>query len=219
MTPRQIALLVEGQTERAFVDQILAPYLAERGTFVTPVIVTTARAADGTKFAGGGSTWTHYERDIRMLLAATNFALVSTLVDFYGYPKDGPGSGCEQPHRPRECVQFRQNAMADVIADRRFVPHVVLHEFETWVIAAAVGSADVFGDASLAADLRAHAAQVGNDVELLDDGPKTAPSKRVLQCWPDYQKVVDGIAVVAECGLDHVMQSCPAFKAWIDKLT
>jgi hypothetical protein len=218
VTPRHIALLVEGQTERAFVDEVLAPYLAARGTYVTPVIVATARAADGAKFVGGGSTWGHYERDIRRLLASSHFALVSIIVDFYGYPHDGPGASCAVPHAPRECVQVRQEAMAKAISDRRFLPHIVLHEFETWVIAAAVGADRVLGDARVAVALRGHAAEVADDVELLNDSPQSAPSKRVLSCWPDYQKVLDGVAVIAERGLDHVMRTCPALRAWVDRL-
>jgi hypothetical protein len=153
------------------------------------------------------------------LLASSHFALVSTLIDFYGYPKDGPGAGCARPHQPRKCVQIRQEAMAERIDDPRFVPHVVLHEFETWVIAAAIGATAVLGDRSVAVKLAAQAAEVGNDVELLDDGPQSAPSKRVLQCWPEYQKVVDGIDVIADRGLEHVMDACPAFRAWVERLS
>lgn len=54
---RQIAILVEGQTESAFVHEILAPYLQSFGVYVTPVIVKTSRLADGTTFKGGGMVW------------------------------------------------------------------------------------------------------------------------------------------------------------------
>lgn len=66
--------------------------------------------------------------------------------------------------------------MADAIANHRFVPHVVLHEFETWVIAAAMDTAAVLGDATVAKRLGAEAATVAGDVELLNDSPQTAPS-------------------------------------------
>jgi len=72
---RQIAILVEGQTEAAFVHEILAPYLQSFGAYVTPVIVKTARLADGTSFKGGGMVWKHYERDLRKLLAASHYVI------------------------------------------------------------------------------------------------------------------------------------------------
>jgi hypothetical protein len=59
---------------------------------------------------------------------------------------------------------------------------------------------------------------VAGDVELLNDSLQTAPSKRVIQCWPDYDKVTDGIEVIRGAGLEAVMAQCPGLKAWIDKL-
>ena len=108
--------------------------------------------------------------------------------------------------------------MADAIGNARFVPHVVLHEFETWVIAAAMGAGSVLGDVSVAKALQAEADSVGGDVELLNDSRQTAPSKRVLRRWPDYDKVTDGIEVIREAGLGAVMDRCPGLKVWVEQL-
>lgn len=218
-TLRRIAILVEGQTESAFATEILGPFLTERGTLLTPVIVKTSRSAGGTAYKGGGTSWRHYERDLRNLLGATHFDLVSILIDFYAYPPDGPGANCcNRPHRPRECVEFRRESMAAAIGSRRFLPHIVLHEFETWVIGAATRTDRVLGDPVIAERLKAEARQFGDDVELIDDSPKTAPSKRVLRCWPGYQKSIDGVAVIQEVGLDAVVDACPGLKSWIEQL-
>ena len=215
---RQIAIVVEGQTESAFVSEILAPYLQSFGAYVTPVIVKTSRLADGTTFKGGG-LWKHYEADLRKLLRATNYRCVSILVDFYAYPKDAPGVACcGRPHQPRQCADRRIQAMAEAIGDSRFVPHVVLHEFETWVIAAALETTQVLGEAVVAKKLQQEARSVDDDVELLNDSLVTAPSKRVIRCWPDYAKVTDGVEVIREAGLDIVMYRCPGLRAWVGEL-
>jgi hypothetical protein len=183
------------------------------------VIVKTARLADGTTFKGGGMVWKHYQDDLRRLLGATNYRCVSILVDFYAYPRNGPGvECCSRPHQPRKCAELRSQAMADAIGNPRFVPHVVLHEFETWVIAAAVGAGSVLGDVAIAKALQAEAHSVGGDVELLNDSRQTAPSKRVLRCWPDYDKVTDGIEVIREAGLGTVMGRCPGLEVWVRQL-
>ncbi|MGZ0151030.1 DUF4276 family protein [Kribbella sp. WER1] len=216
---RQIAILVEGQTEAAFVHELLAPYLLPFGAYVTPVIVKTARLADGTTFKGGGMVWKHYENDLRKLLAATHYRCVSILVDFYAYPRNGPGAACcDRPHQPRRCVEVRVEEMRKAIADPRFVPHVVLHEFETWVIASVLASGAALGDRAAASKLRAEAQAVAGDIELLNDSPQTAPSKRVLRCWPDYDKVTDGIEVIRDAGLAAVIGECPGLKSWVDQL-
>ncbi|WP_020392660.1 DUF4276 family protein [Kribbella catacumbae] len=218
-TPRQIAIVVEGQTESAFVSEILAPYLQPMNVYVTPVIVKTSRLADGTTFKGGGMVWKHYDNDIRRLLRASHLRCVSILVDFYAYPRNAPGADCcARPHRPRRCTELRIAAMADAVADPRFVPHVVLHEFETWVIAAAMETSHVLGDQAVAKRLQVQAQSVEGDVELLNDSSATAPSKRVLKSWPDYDKVTDGIEVIREAGLPVVMERCPGLSTWVDQL-
>ncbi|MDX2971608.1 DUF4276 family protein [Kribbella solani] len=216
---RQIAVLVEGQTEAAFVHEILAPYLQPHGVYVTPVIVKTSRLADGTTFKGGGMVWKHYESDLRKLLAASHYRCVSILVDFYAYPKNGPGADCcTRPHDPRRCAETRIRAMGEAIDDPRFVPYVVLHEFETWVIAAAVAARSALGDAGVAGKLQAEVDTVGGDVELLNDSRQTAPSKRVLRCWPDYGKVTDGVEMIRDAGLQAVLDRCPGLNSWVDRI-
>jgi hypothetical protein len=108
--------------------------------------------------------------------------------------------------------------MAEAVANPRFVPHVVLHEFETWVFAAAIGATHVLGDAAVAQSLQDEAESVADDVEMLNDSPETSPSKRVQRCWPDYGKATDGIEVIREAGLEGVMDRCPGLKAWIARL-
>ena len=66
--------------------------------------------------------------------------------------------------------------------------------------------------------LRAEADTVAGDVELLNDSRHTAPSKRVLRCWPDYDKVTDGIEVIREAGLQAVIDRCPGLKSWVGQL-
>lgn len=216
---RQVAVLVEGQTESAFVANVLAPWMQDFGVYVTPVIVKTSRLADGKTFKGGGSDWKHYERDLRRLLGSSQFRWVSILVDFYAYPGNGPAAQCcHGSHEPRRCGEARTQAMREVITDRRFVPHVVLHEFETWVFAAAMGASHLLGDSQVARSLQVEAETVGGDVELLNDSPQTAPSKRVLRCWPEYDKATDGIEVIREAGLEAVMDRCPGLKSWVAQL-
>lgn len=216
---RQVAVLVEGQTESAFVTEILGRWMMAANVFVTPVIVKTSRLADGTSFKGGGSDWKHYDKDLRNLLTSTHYRWVSILVDFYAYPRNGPAAACcGGVHQPRQCAEIRARAMADAIANPRFVPHVVLHEFETWVFAAAIGASHVLGDAGVAQALRNEAQSVADDVEMLNDSPQTAPSKRVLRCWPDYGKATDGIEVIREAGLDAVVDRCPGLKGWVQGL-
>jgi Domain of unknown function (DUF4276) len=214
----QVVAVVEGQTEEALFVRVLAPFLATRQIYITPIVVETSRAAGGHKFKGGGK-WSHYRRDLARLLAEPQWAAVTTMIDFYGYPGDAPGADCDRPHDPRACVMFREEAMSsDLEHAARFLPFVMLHELETLVFSAALGRPAVLGSNEVATALAREAAEVDGDVELLNDDPITAPSKRVARVWPDYQKVTDGVAVIEEAGLAHVLERCPHFADWVNAI-
>ena len=73
--------------------------------------------------------------------------------------------------------------------------------------------------------LKRHLASFGvyNDVqfpELIDDGQHTAPSKRIIAQFPQYNdlKTTVGTQVAERIGLENIKSKCPHFKAWIDRL-
>ena len=164
---RNVAVLVEGQSEEAFIKQLLQAYVFDQqDSWLTPVVVETSRAASGQKRKGGGS-WSHYLADIRKLLGSRHYAVVTTLIDFYGYPHDGPHAQCETAHGARACAREKARGMAAAVSSNRFLPFVLLHEFETLVLASSINRRTVLGDANAALCLQSHCAQVSNDVELL----------------------------------------------------
>ncbi len=103
--------------------------------------------------------------------------------------------------------------MAEAIGDERFLPHLVLHEIEAWVLADCLKLGDVMGDRVGAAQL-ARMVQRESGPELVDEGPSTAPSRRILNVYPEYRKTIDGPLVIADAGLDTIRQSCPHADDW-----
>ena len=57
-------------------------------------------------------------------------------------------------------------------------------------------------------------------IELIDDGPQTAPSKRIINVLAEYaQRKADAGPEIAEyIGLPTLRQKCPHFDAWITRL-
>ena len=56
--------------------------------------------------------------------------------------------------------------------------------------------------------------------ELVDDGPTTAPSKRIAAAIPEYarRKVSAGPIVAAKIGLPMLQSKCQHFRQWIERL-
>jgi len=98
------------------------------------------------------------------------------------------------------CVRHVEQSVSAALGDPRFVPHLVLHELEVWVYAAADELARLRGDYRLGERLRGEAAQAGGP-ELVNDGPNSAPSKRLLGHCPTYTKTGDGPQAISAAGL------------------
>ncbi|MBZ0118372.1 MAG: DUF4276 family protein, partial [Sandaracinaceae bacterium] len=187
----KLLILVEGQTEETFVRNVLGPHLSSAGLTVTSVILKTKRVKAGGHFRGGVTSSSQVVEDIRRLLHDTSATAVTTLIDYYGLPPDFPGMSGRPPGPPHGRVAHVEAALARVIADPRFIPHLALHELEAWIYAAPSSAEWVFEAGGVASQLEGMAATAGGP-ELVDDGPTTAPSKRLLSVFPGYQKTLHG---------------------------
>ena len=215
----QVVILVEGQTEEALVNEVLGPAASMRGTYVTPVVVTTSATPTGAHHGGGH--WKHYHAKLQALLKASHYERVGLLLDYYQYPKGAPGREVPSPSESLDSAS-RQSALMTALRaeypDPRFRPLVVLHEIEALVLAAIdAGQGDGLLSRQGLADLRQVITQAGGP-ERVNDGPSTAPSKRLEAADPGYMKTVVGPQLVSEAGLPAVLERCPTFTAWWEDL-
>ena len=54
--------------------------------------------------------------------------------------------------------------------------------------------------------------------EHIDDDPSTAPSKRILKLFPNYQKPTAGILIAKAIGLERLRVECKHFDEWLKRL-
>ncbi|MGH9073828.1 MAG: DUF4276 family protein [Acidimicrobiales bacterium] len=209
-------MLAEGQTEEAFLRDTLGPHFADRNLATTPIIVATKRLAAGGKRRGGIGSWEQVHRELRRLLRDTHAVAVSTMMDLYGLPTAWPGASSAATE-PRQRVAALEVAMSEAVDDVRFIPHLMLHEFEALVFACPDQAAAVSGNLDLAAEIRADVVAAGSP-ELVDDGPQTAPSKRLQGYWNTYAKTTDGPTIVQRAGLTALRSGCEHFGAWLTRL-
>jgi hypothetical protein len=217
MADRRLHLLVEGQTEELVVDQVIKPHLSSAGWLVTNSILATRRPAGGSAHRGGVTSWSKLSREITRLLNDSSLDVLTTVIDYYAFPADAPGMAT-RPVGDALCkVRHVERELAAAIGDRRFLPHLTLHEVEAWVFAAATELGALYGDAELAARLHADAASAGGP-ELVNDGVNSAPSKRLVRYRPGYAKTVDGPLAIAELGLPALRRRCPHLDVWLARL-
>jgi len=212
----RVYILGEGQTEEAVIKDVLAPHFAPTSVYLYPIIVKTS---PGHK---GGGHWRHWKKDIHRVLEQQQGSevRVSTLFDLFRLPKDFPGllEHGEDTDTNRRCDEL-QKKMAQVFNDPRFIPYLQRHELEALVLACTESLRDLFDAQDDLKGLEHLEQEIAETApEDIDDGPETAPSKRLLRHIPGYSKTLHGSMAIEDTGLGVVRERCPRFDKWVATL-
>ena len=183
-----------------FTKEILAGHLRPRNVEPTPV-----------KMGGNVSIQRLAEEMTRLYW--THDA-VTSLVDFYGFKQKGSATADGLETEVRD--QVRKNIRGDWDA-RKMLPYVQRHEFEALLFADVDSFLYIGIDQEGVGQLQGVRSQFETPEDINDDRD-TAPSKRILQVVPSYDKVVQGTIVAAEVGLEKICSACPRFRAWLARL-
>jgi len=223
----RLLIHVEGETEETFVNQILRDHLVEKGFhLVSARIIGNSRLRDRR---GGIRGWDSVRRDILMHLKEDVSAYATTMVDFYGLPKLGSGAwpgrsaAATQPMAQKATtVQIALAAdikqhMGDGFDERRFIPFVIMHEFEGLLFSDCAAFSRGVGRPDLQPAFQG-IRDCFNSPEEINDSPTTAPSKRILNLIPNYEKPLLGTLAISEVTLGRVRAECPNFNQWIATL-
>jgi len=204
----RLIIIVEGATEQEFVNQYLLPYLNKFGIYdVTPIEITTNRKL---KQRGGFVNYDHLKNDIIKSLHENCY--VTTFVDFFRIPKNCPGYSDRSSD-----VDKMQAAIDADINNPKFFSYIQLHEFEAILFSDIKGFEYIIDDANVIKGLEEIIQEYPNP-EDINNNPETAPSKRILKLYPQYDKVADGNLAVDEIGMNKILEKNPRFKAWVDKI-
>ncbi|MBF0451136.1 MAG: DUF4276 family protein [Candidatus Magnetomorum sp.] len=217
----RLHILAEGQTEERFVKDTLSEYL---GKFqISTDVRSVYTSKDKNRFYRGGLvSYRKARKDIQSWLKedANPDARFTTMFDLYALPKDFPlYKESKSIMNPYQKVESLEKAFKKDINDLRFVPYIQLHEFETLVLANPNNLAlEYFDNASAIQTLQAILDVHKGNPELINENPASAPSKRIIEVIPDYDKVNVGATIAGINGIEFLKNSCRHFKSWIDIL-
>ncbi len=218
VTVKKILILVEGQTEEKFVKEVLGRERLRSGVFLQPVVLATKRAKWGNKFAGGVSTYGKIRKDIIRLLGDSSAAAVTTFLDYYRLPGDFPGKPSLGAGSCHEKVRKLEESFARDIDDRRFMPFLMLHEFETMLFADIDAVATAFHNTrDCRKKLEAIVAKFPK-IEEINDGAATHPSVRIKAIFNDYQKAMHGPLITGRIGMEKIRDACGHFNEWMCRI-
>ena len=220
----RLYLFAEGRTEQTFADTVLKPYLAEYGVFMSkPVLIAHAHKKHRTH-RGGGRNFQAMQKDIVRFLKqdSAEDAFFTSMIDLYALHKGFPGVGEAEQYRnnPYRRVEILEESWARETNDPRFMPHIQLHEYEAYLFSEASVLSHYYENEGKAIRRLEEIADGFDSPERIDDGPGTAPSKRLIAYLPRYEsdKSTVGVRAAERIGLPRIRCRCPHFDRWIDRL-
>lgn len=214
--------IVEGQTEVAVFTSLLTPYIFEKtGAYClfTPI-----------KHTGGGIVqFSKILPELREHLKEKK--IVTTYFDYYGIHESHKfkfyNEAKIEQSNAQIGVDLLEKGMSETLVEngintRYFIPYIQLHEFEALLFSSSDSFELVYENKKITEEIQ----KVNNrypNPEDINDSPKTAPSKRIIKIvekyHTSYEKVVDGEDLATLTSLETIMDKCPRFKNWVDKIT
>ena len=119
----KVLISVEGQTEEAFINNVLSPYFEGR-LILVPILLKTRWLTGRTANKGGYLTYGRIRREILNLLRDSSALAVTTMYDFYALPHDFPGYKTLPPGSGTTRVAHLENSLQEDINHPRFHPYL-----------------------------------------------------------------------------------------------
>lgn len=223
---KHIHIVVEGSSEESFVRDVLTPHFAKLNKFISVRRIQTGWDSMGNRPAKGGLLkYRKFRNDVMRWIESDNNrpnTYYTSFIDLYAFPVDS-----ESPYTANiqaiadkyQRIAELERAIGDNINDARFIPYVQLHEFETFILVDIDQLSVMYPDKI--AGLRRLKQDVGSiSPELVNDSIHTAPSKRIIKFFPEYegQKAQVGPLIAQDIGLTKLRENCPHFDKWMSKL-
>lgn len=220
---KHLYIIVEGETELEFVNRILIPYFISKGliTHIQGLMITMKGGGHGV------NNIEHFKKTLKPLLSNENEPIITTMIDHYGInsQKKIPNyTYCIREINVEDRISCMEQSLVNVVNSikeyRYFIPNIVRHEMETLLFADPQKGFELEKD-----EIREDVLKICTEIPNIEDincTPQGAPSKRLIQIYKNYNqkysKIAVGVDIAELTGIETILQKCPRFKSWIDKL-
>lgn len=220
----ELHFFVERRTEQTFADIVLKPHLAKFKVYMPKPILIANSEKSGMMYRGGGINFEAMQKDINLRLkqGTGKNVFFTTMIDLYDLPKKFPGYREAERLRndPYKRVEAIEMSWFHKTEDPRFIPFIQLHEFEAYLLTDVSRFASFFENANFGIAALRKVVDGVQSPEEINDGPHTAPSKRIIGQFPgyEYEKKMVGSQMAEAIGLERIRSRCPHFGEWLHRL-
>lgn len=207
---KRLVFIVEGDTEIILIEKHIVPYLIGLGfnnVMHAQTIITNRKQHK----KGGVTDYAKFKNEVTRTMAQGN-VIITTLIDFFRLPNDFPGYTTDSNLIHQIEVSIHQ----DFGTNPNFIPYIQRHELEALMFSSIEGFDFVIDDQQKIQEIDTIINQYPNP-EDINNHPDTAPSKRMERIF-NYDKTGDGEMILEMLGIDQMLEKCPRFNEWIDKL-
>lgn len=201
----RVIVYCEGPTEETFVNRILAPAFWHKNIYVT------------ASSCNGVSKYSIIKRDLATLCKHDPTAIVTTMLDYYALPSDTPGMRDAVSGTIYDKVTYMENQIKADIGVDNLIPNLMLHEFES-LLFSEPACFSYCGLPNRKIEELCRIREEAETPEHINNNPNTAPSKRILRVYPEYDKVLDGFNIAHDIGLATMRSECKHFDEWVNKI-
>lgn len=133
----RLHFIVEGQTEEAFINCVIAPHLSSHSVWGDTRCVMTSKKRK-VVYRGGVISYAMVKNDITLWMKEdqNSDAAFTTMFDLYALPSDFPHyHEAQKITDVYKRVEMLEESISEDIRHPRFVPYIQLHEFEALILA------------------------------------------------------------------------------------
>lgn len=213
-----VFFIVEGQTEEQFYKNILQEYyLLEDGSYrhyFEVVVMPSKKNTYSRTNKGGAVSYNVTITNIHRFLDSTSHCdLILLIYDYYGLHESFKLHLAAERTLEEKVRSIQERLEADV-NHPKFKFRLQVHEFEAFLFSSPELLTERFAHQSnKKAEIEQILQSVGNNPELINDHPETAPSKRLEKLFPGYGKISDGIPLAEKIGIHQIREKCNFFNS------
>ncbi|MBF0458276.1 MAG: DUF4276 family protein [Nitrospirae bacterium] len=223
MSRKHLRFAVEGKCELAFVTETLKPYLLRHNIDSIATCVSSCDDSGNEKLGGfpKEDAYINIKEGINRFLIQYPELCVTTMFDLYALPCDFPGYKEAMWKKDKyDMVNYLENALALDINSPRFIPYIQLHELEALILADPHSLSSHYREAAHLSAINELAEMVaGGNPELVNDGPDTCPSKRIMSMIKGFRRKAPAWQVIAKkIRIEVIREKCRHFDEWLTVL-
>ena len=217
---KNIFIITEGQAEEMFYKSVFADYFKNKCYFQVTCMPNKKNAYARSR--KGGTV--HYDTCVknirRFLNGATHCDKVFLIYDLYGLDETFYEGYHGNIKNTNEKINFVVNKLETEIKDQKFKFILQVHEFEAFLFSDPEKIVNHYNKEDLLPQFLKILAAFNNQPEAINDSVETAPSKRIIAIFPQYEfgKTSDGVVIAKNIGIDTIRSKCSVFNSFCEML-